>query len=151
MLRTTTRHSALLCLAAPLALTLAACDQQQGANHTPPNDTTASDVGREMDEAAEATGEYMENQYAALKAEIDQGVENVNEQIVILKAKASEASGDTKTAINDAIASLEEQRDALMDNLEDKLLTIVRETDRRSVNAKADLANFYRPSFYGLA
>ena len=30
----------------------------------------------------------------------------------------------------------------LMDNLEDKLLTIVRETDRRSVNAKADLANF---------
>ena len=105
---------------APVALlALAGCDQQQGAAHTPPNDTTAGDVSREMNQAAEATGEFMENQYAALKAEIDQGVERVNEQIVALRAKASEATGDTKTAIDNAIASLEEQRDALMDNLED--------------------------------
>ena len=30
----------------------------------------------------------------------------------------------------------------IMDNLEDKLLSLVRETDRRAVNAKADFANF---------
>jgi len=119
MLRTTTRHSALLCLAAPLALALGACDQQQNAAHTPPNQTTADDVGQEMNEAATAAGEYAENQYAALKAEIDQGVERVNEQIVSLRNEASDASDETKDQIDAAIASLEEQRDELMADLED--------------------------------
>jgi len=106
-----------LTLTAPaLLLALAGCDQGGDKTSAPP--PTAGDVANEVEDAAQAAGEFTANQYAALKSEMESGVEGVNDQIDALRAKATEASAATKAQIQAAIAALETQRDALMDQLE---------------------------------
>lgn len=102
---------------APLALAaLVACEE---GSSDAPGVTSGGDVAGEIADAAETAQDFAADQYAALKSEMESGIDGVNDQIAALRAKADDAAATTKTQIEAAIASLETQRDALMAQLED--------------------------------
>ncbi len=111
-------NRAVMFAAPALLFALAGCDNNNPASGGPPT-SSAGDVANEIEDAAEATRDFTADQYAALKSEMESGVESVNDQIDALRAKASEASAATRAQIQAAIAALETQRDALMDQLAD--------------------------------
>ena len=120
MNRTHTRNLARFTLPAIAVVALTACGGSSDRQPAGPGSTTsADDVASEVQDAANTAADYASDQYAAFKATMNEQIATVNAKIRTLKDKAAEMEASARTEINAAIASLESQRDALAQRLED--------------------------------
>ena len=110
----------LIAAVVPLALTLAACGEQEPSMPTKSSQSTtvtAGDVKQKVSEAAGTAADYAEQQRRQFVADAQRQLDGIDAKIVEWKAKAKDAKADAKTAMDESLRELEKQRKEAADKL----------------------------------
>ena len=97
----------------------AACENRPDSEADKAAQVTSQDVKQETKQAVDTTAQYLEQEKEAFQNKLESKISEYDQNLDELKAKAQAMSADAQTEINQKIATLEAQKDALSKKAEE--------------------------------